>query len=67
MKKDYFVIVSVVVLAFLLLYFNPELFQNKRYLANGNNCPDASWHALILFIFGTILYFFVHTYEIIKM
>ena len=63
MNKEYLVVVLMAVAVFLLLHFNPAGFQNKNYDATGNECPNASWHALILLLFGTCLYVFVNKYQ----
>ena len=63
MNKDYLVIALMALAAFLLLYFNPAALQNKRYQANGNTCPNASWHALVLLLIGTGLYVFFNKYQ----
>ncbi len=63
MNKDYLVITLMALVSFLLLYFNPAALQNKRYKANGNTCPNASWHGLILLALGTALYVFLHNYQ----
>ena len=63
MNKEYLVIVLMALTVFFLLYINPAEFQNKRYKVNGNGCPNASWHALILLVVGTILYFLVNKYQ----
>lgn len=63
MNKDYLVIVLMALTAFLLIQLNPAAFQNKRYQVNGNTCPNASWHGLILLLVGTALYVFLHKYK----
>ena len=63
MTKEYAVVVGVVLASFVLLYLNPPKLQNKRYEAEGDSCPNPSWHALILFVFGTALYAFVNTWS----
>jgi hypothetical protein len=63
MNKDYLVIALMALAAFLLSYFNPAGLQNKRYKANGDQCPNASWHGLILLLIGTGLYVFFHKYK----
>ena len=56
MNKDYLVIVLMALVAFLLIYANPQALQNKRYKHKGNACPNASWHALLLLAIGTAIY-----------
>lgn len=63
MTKDYLVVALMALTAFLLLYFNPPVFQNKHYKAGGNSCPNASWHALLLLAVGTALYIFINKYS----
>ena len=62
-NKDYLVIALMALAAFLMLYYNPAALQNKRYKANGDACPNPSWHALILLLIGTGLYVFFHKYK----
>ena len=63
MNKDYLVILLMALVSFLLIYFNPAALQNKRYMANGDSCPNASWHALVLLVIGTGLYVFLNKYK----
>lgn len=63
MNKDYLVIVLMALTTFLLIHTNPVSLQNKRYHADGNTCPDAAWHSLIILLVGTGLYTFFHKYQ----
>ena len=67
MNKDYLVIVLMALAAFLLIYFNPSGLQNKRYKANGNACPNASWYGLLLLLIGTGLYVFFKKFKCLTM
>lgn len=61
-SKDYLVVLLMALAAFVLLSLNPSALQNKRYKVDGDSCPDASWHALLLLLIGTAAFVYIRMY-----
>ena len=56
LNKEYMIIALMALFSYILLSLNPAVFQNKRYKADGNDCPNAAWHAFVLLLIGTGMY-----------
>lgn len=63
-SKEYLVIVLLAVLVFVLLLTNPQSLQNKNYRADGDQCPNPMWHAIVVLVVGTVLFMFFSRYTI---
>lgn len=66
MTTEYYMIVTMAVISFVLLYLNPVSFQNKTYHINGTECPDALWHSLLTLLIGTLIFLFVNNFKVMK-
>jgi hypothetical protein len=61
-NKNYYVLVTVILLFSLFIYMNPASLQNQRYKLKGDACPNALWYFVIFFILGTGLYYLVNRF-----
>lgn len=63
LKEEFIVIITMTLTAYFLLLNNPKRLQNISYDTNGNNCPNAAWYSLIIFLVGTGLYLLLNTFK----